>query len=420
MGVYVNNPLNLKYSGSEWQQKNLPDLSMGSTRDEGSPQAEFGSPQAGWNAGARLIYAHYTGHGANTIRRMIAIWSPNHPQAANDIAARLGMSPDAPYDFSNPAKLATFMRSLEIQEQSENVYPAHMAERAAEKVIAVMTGGGDPSSAGPGEFSVKDIHEAIYEGKDPILTKKATGTEYDREVDDYLWKVYQNTPKVDSTGNFTWKDPAAAERLGMSTKDYVIGGLAREFKNDLYEEMKETERRGGKPQMTSGFRDDYRQSLITSGVRARPGGSKHGGSRVTAGYGYGEAADTDRMTAVRIGQRHPQLVQPMPGADPSHVQLRRGAKSGRRLISGEIAPDEPDPFASTIKSPSPPKFKLPDVSEEETSLLKSRGAGKISLKVNVRGPSGVKVASESKGSLAESTTVAREKKTDMPPVQAFD
>ena len=77
-------------------------------------------------------------------------------------------------------------------------------------------------------------------------------------IDDYLWSLYERTPKVDTNkvterikktvkkkgktrtvtttitkyvvGDFTWKDPIAAERAGMSLKDYVIGGMDRGFK----------------------------------------------------------------------------------------------------------------------------------------------------------------------------------------------
>ena len=74
-------------------------------------------------------------------------------------------------------------------------------------------------------------------------------------IDEYLWSLYERTPKVDTNkvteqikttvkkkgktrtviktitkyvvGDFTWKDPIAAQRAGMSLKDYVIGGMDR-------------------------------------------------------------------------------------------------------------------------------------------------------------------------------------------------
>ena len=85
-------------------------------------------------------------------------------------------------------------------------------------------------------------------------------------IDDYLWALYERTPKIDTNkvlervrvkakvtikkknktrtvtkttiktntkyvaGDFTWKDPIAAKRAGMSLKDYVIGGMDPGFK----------------------------------------------------------------------------------------------------------------------------------------------------------------------------------------------
>ena len=36
------------------------------------------------------------------------------------------------------------------------------------------------------------------------------------------------------TEDFGWKDPIAAQKAGMSLKDYVIGGMDRGFKRKLY------------------------------------------------------------------------------------------------------------------------------------------------------------------------------------------
>src|SRR5215470_11048378 len=63
-----------------------------------------------------------------------------------------------------------------------------------------------------------------------IAPRKRTGGIMD-EVDDYLWEVYQRLPiKKDGTGDFTWKDPAAARRMGLALQDYVIGGMDPEFR----------------------------------------------------------------------------------------------------------------------------------------------------------------------------------------------
>ena len=136
-------------------------------------------------------------------------------------------------------------------------------------------------------------------------------------IDQYLWSVYERAPKVDTikveeqikttvkkngksrtvtktvtkfvNEDFTWKDPDAAEKAGMSVAQYVIGGMDRAFKVRLYHLFRALDDAGLAPGMTSGFRDDYRQSLA-SGHKAATGNSYHGGSR-RGGYGQGLAAD---------------------------------------------------------------------------------------------------------------------------------
>jgi hypothetical protein len=136
-------------------------------------------------------------------------------------------------------------------------------------------------------------------------------------IDQYLWSVYERAPKVDTikveeqikttvkkngksrtvtktvtkfvTEDFTWKDPDAAEKAGMSVAQYVIGGMDRAFKARLYHLFRALDDAGLAPAMTSGFRDDYRQS-IASGNKAATNRSYHGGS-LRGGYGYGLAAD---------------------------------------------------------------------------------------------------------------------------------
>jgi len=136
-------------------------------------------------------------------------------------------------------------------------------------------------------------------------------------IDQYLWSLYERAPKVGATkvveqiketvekngktqtitkkttkyveDDFAWKDPKAAEKAGMSIKDYVIGGMDRKFKLKLYHALRALDDAGLSPGITSGFRDDYRQS-IASGLKASSNSSYHGGS-LRGGYGHGMAAD---------------------------------------------------------------------------------------------------------------------------------
>ena len=65
--------------------------------------------------------------------------------------------------------------------------------------------------------------------------------------------------------------------------------MDQSFKVKLYHLFRALDDAGFAPGMTSGFRDDYRQS-IASGNKAATDRSYHGGSR-RGGYGHGLAAD---------------------------------------------------------------------------------------------------------------------------------
>ena len=148
-------------------------------------------------------------------------------------------------------------------------------------------------------------------------------------IDQYLWSIYQRARKVDTikvperisvtvkrkgktrtvtktviklvAEDFTWKDPKAAENIGMSVAEYVIGGMDRGFKVKLYHFFRALDDAGLAPGMTSGFRDDYRQS-IASGNKAATDRSYHGGSR-RGGYGHGLAADVVSVKGATRSER---------------------------------------------------------------------------------------------------------------------
>jgi hypothetical protein len=147
-------------------------------------------------------------------------------------------------------------------------------------------------------------------------------------VDDYLWEVYQRVPiKKDGTGDFTWKDPAAAKHMGLCLRDYVIRGMDPEFREQLYHAGHAMDAAGLQWSMLSAFRDDYRQSLA-SGYKASTSNSLHGGSRRTGGYGHGRAIDitgpegkeSDVWKWIDAHGGKYGLHRPLPKADPAHVQ----------------------------------------------------------------------------------------------------
>jgi hypothetical protein len=136
-------------------------------------------------------------------------------------------------------------------------------------------------------------------------------------IDRYLWSLYERTRKIDTirvpeqikvavrrrgkirivtktvsrfvVEDFGWKDPKAAEKVGMAPPDYVIGGMEEGFRVTLYHALRALDDAGLMPGITSAFRDDYRQTIAT-GQKAQNDRSYHGGS-FRGGYGHGLAAD---------------------------------------------------------------------------------------------------------------------------------
>ncbi|HXH47390.1 MAG TPA: hypothetical protein VNK51_26550 [Bradyrhizobium sp.] len=208
-------------------------------------------------------------------------------------------------------------------------------------------------------------------------------------VDRYLWALYQRTAKEDTMKvqerravtvkrkgktvtvmrsftklvdqDFTWKDPKAAERAGMSMMDYVIGGMDKSFKLKLFRMMLAAEAAGLSPGITSAFRDDYRQS-IASGLKAASNRSYHGGS-TRGGYGHGMAADIVSTQGNNRAQRWVSteilwkwvdtngkaygIGRPYLGRDPPHV----GPIDGAEYISKRGTADRKDVASAKPKKP---------------------------------------------------------------------
>jgi hypothetical protein len=173
--------------------------------------------------------------------------------------------------------------------------------------------------APPVLFATTSPTDPVHKAGRPAVNSKALDAciEPDVCIDHYLWSLYERTTKVDTvkveerikvkvktkgktrtvvktlikyiTEDFAWKDPKAAQKAGMSLKDYVIGGMDRDFKRKLYDALHAMEDAGFSPGITSAFRDDYRQGLAR-GNKAAADSSYHGGSR-RGGYGHGLAAD---------------------------------------------------------------------------------------------------------------------------------
>src|SRR5215468_2949093 len=219
-------------------------------------------------------------------------------------------------------------------------------------------------------------------------------------IDEYLWALYERTPKVDTNkvtkqikttvktkkgktrtvtktitdyvvADFTWKDPIAAQRVGMSVKDYVIGGMDRGFKLKLFRALRVMDDAGFMPGITSAFRDDYRQS-IAAGNKAASDSSFHGGSR-RGGYGHGLAIDLVSVKGETRLQRFASsevlwkwvdahetelgVGRPYLDRDPPHVASIDGkeyaAKRGRSPVR-KIVKDEGASGAKSAAGTQPP------------------------------------------------------------------
>src|ERR1700689_145733 len=198
------------------------------------------------------------------------------------------------------------------------------AEVASVSPANAQPAGAEPAGPKPADTTLADTKPSI--GSTEILDECFV---VDACVDRYLWALYQRTPKEDTVKeqtqrevtvkrkgkmvtvtrtvsqvvdeDFAWKDPKAAEHMGMSMTDYVIDGMDRNFKLRLFHLLYAAEQAGLSPGITSAFRDDYRQS-IASGLKAANERSYHGGSS-HGGYGHGLAADIVSVDGATRAQR---------------------------------------------------------------------------------------------------------------------
>jgi hypothetical protein len=144
-------------------------------------------------------------------------------------------------------------------------------------------------SIGASSVETNPIDRSAIEGVDECLVAQIC-------IDRYLWSLYERTRKIDTIKvpeqikvsvkrkgktkivtktttklvdeDFTWKDPKAAERAGISADDYVIGGMDPNFRVTLYHALRALDDAGLMPGITCAFRDDYRQT-IASGLKAQ-------------------------------------------------------------------------------------------------------------------------------------------------------
>jgi len=257
-------------------------------------------------------------------------------------------------------------------------------------------------------------------------------------IDAYLWSLYERTPKVDTVKvpqkikvtvkkkgkprtvtqtvmtyvveDFTWKDPAAAKHGGMPLMDYVIGGMDHGFKLRLYNALRAMDEAGLMPGITSGFRDDYRQS-IAAGNKAASDSSFHGGSR-RGGYGHGLAADLVSVKGDNRMQRYAAseemwkwidahekelgIGRPYLDRDPPHVgpldgteytvkrslANKRALANAKKRVLPEKTSEKPKLSTAKLKTAEKPQLntaKLKTAEKSQMNATKLKAAEKLRL-----------------------------------------
>ena len=224
--------------------------------------------------------------------------------------------------------------------------------------------------------------------KDPQKVDDTIGPRKDGSVnlgavDDWLMSRYTGA-------GVRWKDEQSAKKYNMNLQDYVIRGIDPKIRMEMYEYGQKFEKETGKKfTVNTGFRDDYRQSLITSGVRARVGASQHGGSsarpkneaaiiqygQAMAAYGNGGAFDTNSdFTHWLNRNRRPDSGIAPTGLnirnDPYHVS-DRFSREARRLRMGGTE-KERENFNKRYQEWLS-KIKDPDVQAEIIKRLEDEG-----------------------------------------------
>ena len=202
--------------------------------------------------------------------------------------------------------------------------PAHRrvaaARRSPEQAV-------DPKDAEPAPIRQHRSSGSIVESAPP---RKRAGLDHGRRSTTICGRSISARPsRRDSSGDFTWKDPAAAKRFGLSMPAYVITGMDPDFREQLYHAGKAMDAAGVRWAILSAFRDDYRQTHRFRASRPRASNSLHGGMAAhrrlrprprrrphRRGRQSGDrCGNGSTPTAANTG-----CSRPMPGADPAHVQ----------------------------------------------------------------------------------------------------
>ncbi|MBR0961771.1 hypothetical protein [Bradyrhizobium japonicum] len=361
-----------------------------------------------------------------------------------DIAAAVAAAP-APAETAQattpeePASTVKLASADPVQILPTEAAPAPQISPEPESIISEAAPAPEPvklASADPAEIVTTDALSPAAIASGPVAPASSASPSADTVavldecfvmdacIDRYLWALYQRTAKEDTIKvqerravtikrkgktvtvmrsftklvdqDFTWKDPKAAERAGMSMMDYVIGGMDKSFKQKLFRTLLAAEAAGLSPGITSAFRDDYRQS-IASGLKAASDRSYHGGS-TRGGYGHGMAADIVSTQGNNRAQRWVSteilwkwvdangkafgIGRPYLGRDPPHV----GPIDGKEYISKRGTSDRKEVASAKPKKPravasaKPPKAPKAHAAGEQKNPAKPQKSAQSATK----------------------------------------
>jgi hypothetical protein len=256
------------------------------------------------------------------IENRAASLAANAELADKPQAIPMGNPVIASADVATAVESVTGMATTAASDKPESIVVAALPDPS--QMLPPETPPVQVATANPSDLVPNDVKDAVsrIEIQDECLVAETC-------IDRFLWALYERAPKLDMIkvqelrkvtvkkrgkiktvtktftrlvdNDFTWKDPKAAEKVGMTMMDYVIGGMDRSFKLKLFYTLYAAEQAGLSPGITSAFRDDYRQSII-SGLKAANDRSYHGGS-FRGGYGHGLAADVVSVKGTTRAQR---------------------------------------------------------------------------------------------------------------------
>jgi len=276
-------------------------------------------------------------------------WSTQQPPAQMALASASGFSlasaSSVPVPSEQVVPLVTTVKTLSIRRPIGDA-----PEAQADRPIVTASIGKYQAREPAYEQQLAAVPPSIDdEPAEPPAPRPPRTSPTPDELNAYLWEVYQRQPvKKDRGGDFSWKDPAAANRMGKTLQAYVVLGMDADFREIVYHAGKAMDAAGIEWTIVSGFRDDWRQS-IASGIKARTGYSRHGGSIAVGGYGHGRAVDIGHVDRERNGEvwrwldangAKYALHRPHRSFDPPHVEprieWRRLASKFRRERTGGV------------------------------------------------------------------------------------